>query len=96
MHGTPTFRGSLSTPTLESSHSIISSSSIRLNYVHTTNVTCSVDFNELSHDVCNYLKNVKSDVQNQINNIKITLSIKSFNNAIKLTLVNPRGKWEQD
>ena len=30
-------------------------------------LTCSVPFNELSTDMCKYLKNVTSDVQDQIN-----------------------------
>ena len=34
--------------------------------VHPTGVTCSVDFNELSTDFCNYLKNVTIYVQDQI------------------------------
>ena len=34
--------------------------------VHPTSVTCSVDFKELSPDVCNYLNSVNSDVQNQL------------------------------
>ena len=34
--------------------------------VHLTSVPCSVDFNELSPDVCNYLKSENSNVQNQL------------------------------
>ena len=72
MRGTPSFRGGLSTPTLESSHSIVSSFNItdsnhkELFTVHPTSVSCYVAFNELSPTVCNYLKTVNSDVQDQI------------------------------
>ena len=72
MRGTPSYRGSLSGLTLEGSHSIVTSFSItdssqnELFTVQPTSVTCSVDFNELSPSVCNYLKNVTSDVQDQI------------------------------
>ena len=72
MRGTPSYRGSLSGLTLEGSHSIATSFSItddsqnELFTVQPTSVTCSVDFNELSPSVCNYLKNVTSDVQDQI------------------------------
>ena len=72
MRGTPLFRGSLSSRTLEGEHAITTSFGItnsnneELFKVTPTDVTCSVHFNELSPDVCNYLKNVTSDVQDQI------------------------------
>ena len=72
MKGTPSFRGSISSRTFEGEHSITNSFSItnrnneNLLNVTPTAVTCSVHFNELSPNVCNYLKNVSSDVQNQI------------------------------
>ena len=71
MRGTP-FRGSTSSVTFEGVYSIVSSFGIAdLNHkelftIHPTGGTCSVNFNELSTGVCNYLKNVTSDVQDQI------------------------------
>ena len=73
MRGTPSFRGSLSKTALEGSHAIVSSFSVtdsshnELFMVNPTSVTFSVNFNELSPDVCNYLKSVNSNVQNQLN-----------------------------
>ena len=72
MRGTPSFRGSLSKPAIEGSHAIVSSFSVtdsshnELFAVNLTRVTCTVDFNELSPDVCNYLKSVNSNLQNQL------------------------------
>ena len=72
MHGKPSYRGSTSSLTFEGVHSITNAFSIEdsnhntLFTVQPTSVTCSVDFNDLSSDVCSYLKNVTSDVQDQL------------------------------
>ena len=71
MRGTPAYRGSKSSVTFEGIHSVTSSFSIadsnhnKLFMIHLTGATSSVNYSNFSNDVCNYLTNGKSDVQDQ-------------------------------
>ena len=73
MRGTPSYKGSNSAITFEGTHSIASAFILKdvdhnaILMVTPDDVTCDVPFNNISPDTCVYLKNVTSDVQDQLN-----------------------------